>query len=405
MLNWLKNGWRMAATQSTNWITKASRTGPMTAYHVVGKPVWTPKNYISLAAEGFQKNVIVYRCINLIARSIASIPWLLYSQKSNGEHEIEAHPLLDLLRSPSPRQAGCAFMEAVVGHLLLAGNAYIEAVFDAKGRVCELYPLRPDRMQVVPHENGDIAAYEYRVNGQSKRIDIHSPSGFSPVLHLKTFHPLNDWYGFSPIEAACFAIDQHNTVAGHNMALMQNGGRPSGALVLRHNEYSNALNAEQVAQIRQDFKNLYEGQGNAGRVMFLEGDFEWKEMGLSPRDLDFIEGKNLAAREIAQAYGVPPMLVGVPGDATFANYREARLHLWEDTILPLLEFLVAELNLWLTPLYKGQLRIGYDLDSIPALAPKREALWERIQNAHFLTVNEKRQAVGYTPLVNGDVVA
>ena len=136
----------------------------------------------------------------------------------------------------------------------------------------------------------------------------------------------------------------------------------------------------------------------------LEGDFEWKEMGLSPKDLDFIEGKNLSAREISQAFGVPPMLAGVPGDATFANYREARFHLWEDTILPLLEFLVAEFNLWLTPYFGENLRLGYDTDAIPALAQRREAAWSKIAQADFLTLNEKRQAVGYGPVVDGDVL-
>lgn len=136
--------------------------------------------------------------------------------------------------------------------------------------------------------------------------------------------------------------------------------------------------------------------------MVVEGNCEWREMGLSPKDLDFIEGKNMSAREIAQAFGVPPMLVGVPGDATFANYKEARFHLWEDTILPLLEYIVAEFNLWLVPFFGDNLRLGYDTDSIPALAPRREAAWAKITNADFLTINEKRQAVGYGPIEGGD---
>jgi HK97 family phage portal protein len=134
----------------------------------------------------------------------------------------------------------------------------------------------------------------------------------------------------------------------------------------------------------------------------MEGDFDWKEMGLSPKDLDFVEGKNISAREIAQAFGVPPMLVGVPGDATFANYREARFHLWEDTIIPLVEYITAELNLWLLPQFSENLRLAYDLDSIPALAPRREAAWAKIASADFLTINEKRQAVGYSPVSDGD---
>jgi HK97 family phage portal protein len=208
----------------------------------------------------------------------------------------------------------------------------------------------------------------------------------------------------SPIEAAAQSIDQHNAVAGHNLALLQNGGRPSGGLILRPAPHSGRLSEDQRHALRQGLQDLYTGPKNAGQILILEGDYEWREMGLSPKDLDFIEGKNLSAREIAQSYGVPPMLVGVPGDATFANYKEARFHLWEDTIIPLLEFIVAEFNLWLSPAFEEGLTLTYNIDAIPALAPRREAAWSKVAAANFLTLNEKRQAVGYGPLAGGDVI-
>jgi HK97 family phage portal protein len=155
-------------------------------------------------------------------------------------------------------------------------------------------------------------------------------------------------------------------------------------------------------QLRDDIHRLYEGSKNAGRILMMEGDFAWQDMGLSPKDLDFIAGKSVSAREICQAFGVPPILAGIPGDATFANYREARFHLWEDTILPLLDYLVAEFNLWLTPFYGDNLRLGYDVDGIAALSPKREATWAKICASDFLTINEKRQAVGYSPIDGGE---
>ena len=394
MMSWLKR--LTSGSLRPDLEQKASGTGSIVAYNVLGQPVWTPKRYDSLAEEGYQKNVIVYRCVNLISRGLASVPWLLY--RRNSDQEVEKHPLLNLLNSPSPRQAGSAFMEAVVGYLLLAGNTYIEAVLDQQGIPQELHPLRPDRMKIIPGNDGVPLAYEYFVGGHRKQLAVDSLSGKSSVLHLKTFHPLNDWYGMSAIEAAAGAIDQHNAVAGHNLSLLQNGGRPLGALLIKTPPHNGGLTDAQRDSLRQDVKQAYQGTSNAGKVMVLEGDFEWKEMGLSPKDLDFIEGKNLSAREIAQAYGVPPMLVGVPGDATFANYKEARFHLWEDTIIPLLEFFVAEFNLWLAPYFEDDLRLSYDTDSIPALAPKREAAWAKIIAADFLTINEKRQAVGYTPL-------
>jgi HK97 family phage portal protein len=207
----------------------------------------------------------------------------------------------------------------------------------------------------------------------------------------------------SPIEAAACSIDQHNAVAGHNLALLQNGGRPSGALIIGQNQDQN-LTQEQREELRQDIKSLYEGEHNAGKILVLEGGFEWREMGLSPKDLDYINGKNLSAREIAQAYGVPPMLVGVLGDATFSNYKEARFHLWEDTILPLLDYLTDELNLWLAPQFEEGLKLSYDIDRIPAITQRREEAWAKVANAHFLTINEKRRAVGYAPLEGGDIL-
>jgi HK97 family phage portal protein len=379
---------------------KTSQSSSLIAYGTVGNPVWTPRRYDSLADEGYQKNVIVYRCVNLIARGLGSVPWLLY----RGETEITEHPLLDLLKSPSPRQAGCAFMEAVAGYLLLSGNAYVEAMLNPGGRPVELYPLRPDRMKIIAGPVGLPSAYEYSVGGRRKIISCDPVTGHSTILHLKNFHPLNDWYGMSPIEAAAQSIDQHNAVAGHNLALLQNGGRPSGGLILRPAPHSGRLSEDQRHALRQGLQDLYTGPKNAGQILILEGDYEWREMGLSPKDLDFIEGKNLSAREIAQSYGVPPMLVGVPGDATFANYKEARFHLWEDTIIPLLEFIVAEFNLWLSPAFEEGLTLTYNIDAIPALAPRREAAWSKVAAANFLTLNEKRQAVGYGPVAGGDVI-
>lgn len=388
------------ATRQTS-VKKGSSTGPLIACNTVGRPVWTPKSYERLSEEGYKKNVIVYRAVNLISRGIASVPWRLYTRHT----ELKEHPLLSLLQAPSPRQAGSCFMESVVSYLLLSGNAYIESVLSNDGRLQELHALRPDRIKLIPNQAGLVVGYDYTVNGRTQHLKAQHFNGADRFLHLKLFNPLNDWYGMSPIEAAAGSIDQHNTVAGHNLALLQNGGRPSGALVVGQDRQDIPMTEEQRHDLRRSLKDLYEGSKNAGRVLVLEGDFKWQEMGLSPRDLDFTEGKKMSAREISQAYGVPPMLVGVPGDATFSNYREARYHLWEDTILPLLDHIIDEFNTWLAPQFGENLKLGYDIDAIPALAPRREEAWSKFAKASFLTLNEKRQAMGYPPLPNGQTIA
>ncbi|MBS0272705.1 MAG: phage portal protein [Proteobacteria bacterium] len=384
-----------------HWINqlrqKASVTAPLFITEGTRQPLWTPRQYDTLAEEGYQKNIVVYRCVSLIARGVASVPWHLYRDDTR----LEDHPLLKLLQHPNPQQSLSCFMEAMTSYLLLAGNVYIEAVIP-QSEPLELYLLRPDRVRIIPGVTGIPEAFEYTLGGRKMRIPVDMLNGKSRILHIKSFNPLNDWYGMSPIEAAAHAIDQHNAVASHNLSLLQNGGRPSGALQFRPGQNGETLSEEQRQNLRHELREAVEGTHNSGRTLIMEGDFEWKEMGLSPKDLDFIEGKYLSAREIAQVYGVPPMLVGVPGDSTFSNYKEARYHLWEDTILPYLEMMKGELNQWLMPFYGKGLYLTYDTDSIPALAPKREVLWGKIEKASFLTINEKRSLVGYPPIPNGD---
>ncbi len=356
------------------------------SYHMVGRPRWTPQRYDALCHEGFCSNVIVYRAVNLIARGVASIPFK------------DADQVLPLFKKPNDLQDWGSFMEAVVSTYLLSGNVYIEACPEKNGHIGKLSLLRPDRVAALPNNNkGKLCGYVVRERGVERRFHIHPETGRSSLLHLKTFHPLNEWYGLSPLEAAARAIDQHNEVSTHNLALLQNGGRPSGALVVDgKNTY---LTADQREELRSTVKNVFSGASNAGRSLVLEGDFKWEEMGLSPKDMDFCEGKKMSGREIAQAFGVPPMLVGITGDATFSNFREARLHLWEETILPLAERLLRSLKAWLMTQDLSVQDLRYDLDQVPALAPKREALWNRITGAGFLTTNEKREILGFEPLV------
>ncbi|MBP9752939.1 MAG: phage portal protein [Proteobacteria bacterium] len=358
----------------------------------------TSASYDQLAKQGYVKNVIAYRSIQLIARGLASIPWLLYTKN----HELENHPLLNLLKTPNLKQADSSFREELVSHLLINGNAYILKTLSDNNLPLELHLLRPDRMTILKGDSSIPYGYVYEMGNKKYTFPLDPLTGQCQILHIKFFNPLDDWYGMAPLQAALKAIDQHNAVGDHNLALLQNGGRPSGAFVVKPSEYGSVLSDRQRESLSKDLKEAYEGASNAGRVLFLEGDFEWKEMGLNLKDLDYIDGKNLSSREIAQAFGVPPMLVGVPGDATFANYKEARYHLWEDTILPLIDLIVGELNKWLCPHFNQALHIAYDADRIPALSLRRESSWAKIAEVSFLTINEKRHAVGYGDHKDGD---
>jgi len=374
---------------------KASRTAQVLAFERGGRARWTPRDYAALAREGYLGNAIVHRAVRLVAENAASCCYLVF----DGAQERQAHPLAALLARPNPRQDGAALLEALVSHLLLAGNAYVEAVA-LDDDVRELYALRPDRMKAVPGADGWAEAYEYSAGGRSVRFDQLS-SRVPPILHLASFHPLDDHYGLAPLEAAAVAVDTHNAAARWNKALLDNAARPSGALIYSGPEGA-VLSDEQFDRLKRELTHTYQGAANAGRPLLLEGGLDWKAMSLSPKDMDFLEAKHTAAREIALAFGVPPMLLGIPGDNTYANFAEANRVFWRQSVLPLASRIGAALAQWLAPQFGDGIRLVIDTDRIEALASDRNALWERVTAAPFLTLNEKREAVGYAPIDGGD---
>jgi HK97 family phage portal protein len=385
---------------------KASRIARLIAIESGGRARWTPRDYAALAREGYQGNAIVHRAVRLVAESVGALTFVLYE----GAAEHSAHPLLDLIKRPNPRQDGASLLEAVSSHLLLAGNAYLEAVGidgEARPNVRELYALRPDRMKVVPGPDGWPQAYEYTVAGATVRFDQSAAPGLDPgmppILHLTLFNPLDDYYGLSPLEAAAVAVDTHNAAAKWNKALLDNAARPSGALVYDGPEGA-VMSDAQFERLKKELSDQYQGTANAGRPLLLEGGLDWKAMSLSPKDMDFMEAKHAAAREIALAFGVPPMLLAIPGDNTYSNYQEATRVFWRQTVLPLANRIGGALTQWLAPAFGAGLTLSADTDKIEALSPDRAALWERVTKAPFLTVNEKRAATGYGAVPGGDVI-
>jgi HK97 family phage portal protein len=367
------------------------------ALQTLGHPVWTPRDYAAFAREGYMSNAIVYRCVRMIAETAAAVPLLLY----RGDEEIINHPLLDLMQRPNPVQVGPEFLEALFGYLLVAGNTYIEGVA-IDGDIRELHVLRPDRMKVVPGDDGWPESYEYGVAGRSVRLSGECVPDVRTVLHMKLFHAAHDHYGMSPLEAAATAVDLHNTAARWNKALLDNSARPSGALVYTSREGN--LTTEQYERLKAELEQGFQGALNAGRPLLLEGGLDWKSMSLSPKEMDFLEAKNSAAREIALALGVPPMLLGIPGDNTYANMAEATRGFWRQTVIPLVGRSSKAISRWLAPSWDRNLELRPDFDAVEALSPEREALWARLDKASFLTVNEKRAAAGYSPISGNDAL-
>ena len=353
-------------------------------YQPLGKAVWSDRNYEMFAREGYIKNVVGYKCVSMLARSASSVKLMVYDKKTN--KKIENHPLELLLNNPNPTQNGYEFFESLYSYKLLSGNTYIQAILLDKNifkNPKELFILRPDRMTIIIDNNSSIPyAYKYKVNNNEKIFYVDKISGNAEILHIKNFNPINDWYGLSPIEAASYSIDQHNEASKWNQSMLQNGARPSGALIVKGNGDDSAfLTDEQFTRLKKQLNEEFAGTENAGKPLLLEGGLEWMEMSL----------RNSCARDIALAFGVPSQLLGIPGDNTYSNLTEARLSMWEETIIPMIDNVVDALNKWLVPMFDDNIGLYYDKDKITALYSRQENYWNKIANANFLNDDEKKK--------------
>ncbi len=342
--------------------------------------VWGRSDPAALVRDGYVGNAIAYRCVRMIAEAAASI-----------ELKSEDEDVQRLISEPSPDESGQALLERLYTDLQITGNAWAEAVtLEGDETPRGLFGLRSDAVRVMQDGRGHVSGYAVKA-GRGERILGREADGWCPVLHLKLYHPGDGKYGLSPLAAARKALDMHNGAAGWAKALIDNAARPSGALM--YGKDGARLTDEQFDRLKEELTAEHAGAANAGRPLLLEGGLDWKPMSLSPAEMDFAETRHAAAREIALAFGVPPMLLGIPGDNTYATYKEAHLAFWRLTVLPLVQKTANALKVWLRGRF-DEADIKPDLDQVPAFAAERETLWARVAEADFLSAEEKRQMLG-----------
>ncbi len=377
---------------------KESAAGTAISAIDVGRPVWTPRNYEQFAREAYVRNAIAFRCIEMTAQAAATIPHMLMK----GDKRIDDHLLLDLLKNPAPQRTSQWLIASIMTYLQISGNSYTESVgpssHDAPPR--ELWTHRPDRMKVIKGEGGMPAGFKYSAHGKSVTWDVDRITGASDIMHIKKFHPINDWYGLSAVEPASFAVDRHNEAGAHNMAVLQNGATPSGALMLKPvkvdgNDASAPQHVIDAAEKR--LREQYTGTGNSGKPMVLGGNVDWVSFGMTMEELQLSETKLDAARDICIANGVPIELL-LPGQSTFNNKREAKLAYYEETVLPALDNIHDHLNIWLAPRFGEDLKLKADLDEVSALSLRREirqTATTKLYNDGIIDRDEAREALQF----------
>ncbi len=337
-----------------------------------------PFEYSQSVKRAYLDNPVAQRAVRLVGEGIG------------GAKLLPTDPgLAELVCATS---AGQSLLETLACQLLLHGNGYVQVMKDAAGRPVELFALRPERVSVIAGDDGWPSAYAYRVGERVLTIPVLDEDASPNLIHIKGFHPSDDHYGAGCLAAADQAVAIHNAASNWNRNLLENAARPSGALVYDTGD-SAGLTTDQFDRLKAELARAFSGDANAGRPMLLEGGLKWQSLSLSPADMDFATLKAAAARDVALAFGVPPMLLGLPGDATYANYREANRALWRLTLLPLANKLLAALTEGLVTWFPDA-KLAVDLDQIPALAEDRERLWSQVSAAAFLSDAEKRAMLG-----------
>lgn len=389
------------------YLIKASKVGPMIARMVLGRPVWPERDYEKLAREGYQQNPVVYACIDLRAKAVADIAWVMFKGRGDKRTEVEEHEFLDMLDRPNPLQDRVAFIRALWTQYLISGNGYVERTDEKNFGRMELYAHRADRMRIVPGQFGIPEVYEYRVGGDKRDFQVDPDGeGVMPILHLKTVNPVNDWYGQSPLDACAWAIDIHNGESQQTRALQENSGSPSGALVFEGSEAAGTELGEDAKEtLLSRVRGEEQGYDRKGSRMMLDGGkWAWLQFGLDPDKLKSLDTKNQAAREIAFTLKVPPMLLGIPGDNTYSNYQEARQAFYQETVIPDAWELVRQFNHWFKLSLGKNVYLEPNIDDLDALQPMRKEEWERVDKTQMLSLNEKREAIGYEPVKGGEEV-
>jgi len=294
---------------------------------------------------------IVYSCIRAISRTAAQVPLVVV----RGNEELRSHALKDLLEKPNPEQTTFDFIEGILWMLLLSGNCFIEQVF-SRGRPVQLWIIT-EPVQILPDsETGLVKGYRVQVIG--KTLD------FAPweILHIRLFHPRNAWYGLPPLAAYREGLITDLRAFTYNRSLLENHAVPGGVI-----ELYQPVTEEQARQVAERFERLHKGPERAGRVAVLSRGARFQQIGLTPRDVLYVQQRRLSRESLKALFGVSGILLGEDDQITFASASISLQVFFHTTVLPLLRKIEAALNHKLVPLVDPSVAVRFDASRVEIL--------------------------------------
>jgi len=311
-------------------------------------PLWTSSINHKKLEETYRNNSTIFRCVHLISECANSMK--ITTTVAGLQTYLNKN------------------LEDIITHLLVYGNCFLHR---------DLFLLPINKLSILTTSTNVVIGYK------NNEISYDEQE----ILHLKyCSNPGNNIHSISPIQICVKWVDICNFIQEYVGGMMQNGGKPSGIL-----SHGPIINEKERNSFKEQFKELYKNMTHNGQVVVAEGRFEWKALGIEPEKLHLLDHWTNSVKEIANCFGVPSILLGVTGDATFSNYSHARKHLWEDLIIPFVLNLIEKLQ----DFFDCEIKVN---------TQNIEIMNEKIWQKNILTINEKRKLLGYEPIVGGDIL-
>lgn len=276
----------------------------------------------SVSPETAMRVVAVYACVDVLSRSVAQTPMLLYRvQKDGSRVRIGDHKVATLMsRRPNGWQTPYEFKSMMQAHLCLRGNAYAYKI-DIGGKL-SLQPLHPDSVDVI-QEDDTTLVYRVKLKSGGEAV-LRSDQ----VLHLRGLS-MDGIKGVSRIQYAREAVGLALTTEQHGARLFANGAQIGGVL-----EHPGKLSDEAAKRLRQNFDERYSGVNNSHKTLLLEEGMKFDKVGMTAEDAQFLESRKYQRGEIASLFGVPPHMIGDLEKATFSNIEHQGLEFVRNTLSP-----------------------------------------------------------------------
>lgn len=344
----------------------------------------------------YGSSVSVYSAVKLRADAISRPTLQVFRPAPDGSRlpVASSHPVRRLLDFVNPWSSRGELWRATEIYLNLWGAAFWALERDKAGRR-EIWPLRPDRVSVIPDRRQYVRGFVYQ--GRTSAV-AYTPD---EIVWIRYFNPLEEYAGLSPLAPSRLSVDTGNDGMRFNRSFFRNSAQPDFVLLTHEN-----MTDAEVEDFYSRWESRYQGPGQAHRPAIANFISDIKTLGFSHKDMDFIQGLRWSLEEVSRTYGVPKPLLSDFERATFANVNAAERFFWRNTVVPELKFLEESLTRMLLPkLGYPDLVLEFDLSAIEALQEDENKRVEReaqLLDRGVLTINEVRRQRGLPDVPWGD---